>query len=797
MRRRIRRPRPSRVALALALAASPVGATAPRATPPTDGRAERPGSAAPAVTGTVRDAAGRPLANVDVALPALQRQTTTDDAGRFVFRGVPAGSYVVAAFAIGYAPARLPVTVPADGADLDVALVLRPASVRLGTVQITATPTGTDPQRLAQSALDLSGRALERSLGASVAQTLAREPGLAQRFNGAAATMPVIRGLTGERILVLQDGQRAGDLASAAADHAVTIDPLVAQRVEVVRGPASLLYGTQALGGVVNVISNDIPTQVPTHVQGSLATQTESVSPGAAGSLGLVAPLGERLALSVRGTARSAADLRIGGGAGPFPNTFQHTQSGVAGLGYVARNASGGLVWRGSRFDYGLPAALASDEAGTRIDGGRQELVGRTDLAFGARGVTRLRLNGTAQWYHHDEVEPDGAIGTRFDLRTQTLDALARTQLGRVRGAVGAQGLLRQYRSSGEEALTPPANTTNVGLFVFQELPLGRAGGDSARTPTLQAGARVDRFRIASRAADARFGPGRTTAFTAVSGSLGLNAPLGRLATFGVSAARAFRAPTVEELYSNAFHAAVGTYDVGTPALRPEINRGIDAVLRVQADSGRLSGSLSAYANRIAGLITPTIVGLVDPTTGAASTGPTAVPLNRFGQRDASLRGVEGELEATLRPRLVAGVMGDLVRGTLAGGDAVPFLPPARLGASLRWEGPRLTLGGDVRRAFAQSRTSQPTCGVAGDGAEAPDAVPGSGGIPCVDLATGAYTVVNLSAGWQFLVGGQLHALTLRADNVGDVRYWDAASRVKRFVANPGRNVSLVYKLLF
>lgn len=755
---------------------------------------------APPLTGVVQDSAGRPVANVTVALPALQRQTTTNEEGRFTFRGLPAGTYVVNAFQIGFALARATAVVPESGPEVRVTLTMRPTTIRLEAVQVTATPVGTDPLQITQSTLDLSGKALERNLGASVATTLANEPGISQRFSGPVANMPVIRGLTGERILVLQDGQRAGDLSGASSDHAVTIDPLAAQRIEVVRGPASLLYGTQALGGVVNVISNDIPTQVPSHVQGSFAAQTESVNPGGAGSLGVVAPLGEHFALTARGTVRSAGDFRVGGGQGAYFNTFQRTQGGVAGLGFAGDRATGGVVYRGNRFDYGLPAPPGDAGAGAHIRGARNEAAGRTDVTLGTGPFRLLRVDGNAQWYHHDEVENTGAVGTRFDLRTQSLNATARTQFGRLSGAFGAQGLFRQYQSTGAEALTPAADYTNAGLFVFEELPLAARPADAdtahVHVPTVQVGARYDRFGVATRAsANPKFGPARTVNFTTFSGSLGGSVPVGTRATLSGSVARAFRGPTVEELYSNGFHAAVGTFDVGNPSLKAEINTGLDGVLRVE--NGRAFGTLSAYVNRISNFITPTITGVVDPETGAPVAAGTAgaVPRSVYGQTDATLRGLEGQIEGTVAPRVVAGAMGDLVRGTLAGGGNVPFLPPARLGATLRYDDGRFTAGGDVRHAFAQNRTSQAACGRAG--AALPADEPGTAGVPCVDVATGAYTLVNLNAGVTFTVGGRLHSVLLRADNVGDVRYFDAASRVKRFVGNPGRNVSLVYRLLF
>jgi iron complex outermembrane receptor protein len=780
-----------RAAGALCIACSFIAA--PLAAKPASGISRAP--TAPPVTGVVKDDGGRPLANVDVVVTEAGRTTTTAADGTFELRGLAVGTYHLNFLLIGFAPGHVAVTVPESGAPVQLTVTLKPATVRLQTVQVTATPTGTDPMSITQSTAELSGKALSRNLGASIAQTLSNEPGLAMRYNGPAANVPVIRGLTGERILVLQDGERTGDLSSASSDHALSVDPLNAQRIEVVRGPASLLYGNNALGGVVNVISNDIPTEVPGHLQGSVGTQAESVNPGAAVSLGLTAPVTKRVAVSGRLNARSLDDVRAGGDVRQI-GTFSRNQGAVLGLGYVGVDASGGLAYRGQRFNYGLPTAPGDPEQGGHIRGERNEGVGRLDLNVNRAGFETLRVDGTAQWYRHDEIENTGEVGTSFDLKTQTMNATARTLWAPgFKGALGLSGLFKQYASTGEEALTPAANSNSGGVFVYQEIPLGKVSTDTAAEalrPHLQVGGRYDVYRLNTLAGEEKFGPAQTRTFTNVSGSLGASAPLGKYVTLSASAARAFRAPTVEELYSNAFHAAVGTYDVGNPNLEAEVNTGVDGILR--ARSGRTSAQLSAYANRIDNYIAPNIV---RDTTLA---GEGAVPLNVYSQRDATMHGVEGQLEAEVVRHLVLGAVGDVVRGHFVSGGALPFLPSGRLGGSLRWDTGRFFAGGDLRHGFAQTQVSQPGCARADQaqiGAEGALPTDPTSDTPCVDVATPAYTLVNLNVGATWLVRGLSHSLTLRVDNAGDTRYYDASSRIKSFTANPGRNVSLVYKLLY
>jgi iron complex outermembrane receptor protein len=739
-------------------------------------RGEPAPSIGPPVVGIVRDTSGTPLANVQVIVSTLNRVTKTNAEGGFTFSGLPPATYHLTALLLGHAPGHVDVTVPAEGTTpVRVTITMHATPLTLAAVQVTATPTATDPRNVAQATAELSAQALSRGIAPTIAQTLANEPGIAVRFDGPAATAPVIRGLTGERVLVLQDGQRAGDLSSSSQDHSVSIDPLTAQRIEVVRGPASLLYGNNALGGVVNVISNDILTQIPTRTEGYLSGQAESVNPGGAVAGGVTVPLGTSLALVARGGGRHTDDYRQGG-ATRLDNSYFRNYYGVGGLGFGGARATGGLVYRGYGFDYGLPSA---EGEGAHIEGTRHEAVGQADLTTGTGAIGSLRLSSTAQWYQHDEVGSSGVVNTSFNLKTQTFDALARTRAGAVSGALGVSTLVKQYGATGEEALTPAANSLGLGAFVYEEIPLKLLADPDALVPRLQLGVRGDRYRIESKDSDdPKFGSGRTLTFNTFSGSVGLSIPLSQSTTIAASVARAFRAPSVEELFSNAFHEASGTYDRGTPDLKTEVNQGIDGSLRVQ--TGRVNAQLGGYYTRVSNFIAPNIV--KDTTIDGEEPGTVeTVPLNVFAQGDATLTGLEGRIEGAVAPHVVIGAMGDLVRGEFrATKEPLPFIPPARLGVLARWDNGMFSLDGDVRHAFKQDRVPP---------AVTEDDPSG--------VVTGAFTLVNVSVGYSLTRGNRLNSITLRIDNLTDETYRDAASRIKNFAFNPGRNFSLVYRLLF
>ena len=718
------------------------------------------------VNGTVKDTAGVPLSNVQVVISGANRTALTDDRGHFSIEGLPPGVYHLDFIRIGYFAAHEVVTVTASGAAVQVTVTMKVATVRLSSVNVTATPTGTDPLNVTQATAQLSGKELQRALSTSLGQTLSKEPGMSTRFNGPMASTPVIRGLTGERVLVLQDGERAGDLSAGAADHMNAVDPSTAERIEVIRGPASLLYGNNAIGGVVNVISSDIPTSIPGRATGYVLGQGESVTPGGVASVGLTVPVGRQLAITARGGVRQFENMRVGGGAAQ-QNTNGATNQFALGVGTVGGRGSVGVVYRQMGFEYGLPHP-AGDE-GIRIDGVRRMAALQSTLGTGFAPIATLRVDGTSQWYSHNEIEPDGAIGTEFKLNTQTVNVTGRTHVGRMTGAVGVQGLFREYRPVGEEAFVPGSTNNNVAAFVFQELPLG-VGASEDHSPRLQVGARYDRFSIATApgAEAGRFGEAQSRTYENMAASLGLSVPVSTDMSLTANVSRGFRAPAVEELFANGYHAAVGTFDVGNATLEPEQSTGFEAGLRAQTP--HTFAQFNTYYNLINKYILPS-------ATGTTLVDGNRVPLVNFLQRDAALYGVEGQLERKLVHRLVGGVMGDYVRARIRDSDDnLPYIPAGRLGASLRYDNGRISAGGDVRRVFAQNN-------VGGDD---------------LDVATSAYTLLDLSASWLFTVkGSQVHSVTMRVDNALDEQYREATSRIKSYAFNPGRNVSVVYKLLF
>jgi iron complex outermembrane recepter protein len=730
------------------------------------------------VVGVVADVDGRALPGAQVVLVGSERRIEAGADGRFVLRGVPAGVHRLEASHIGHAPAVREVALT-SGAAVELTFALRPTPLSVPGLVVTGSPTGGAALDLTRAATQLSGRALERSLSGSVAETLAGQPGLAVRYNGPGAASPVVRGLTGDRVVVMQDGQRSADLAGSADDHVVTIDPLSARRIEVIRGPAALLYGNNALGGVVNVLTSDVPGAPPARAEFTVAGQSESAFPGGTAAVRATVPLSDSWALGVRASGRSTGDVRLARGrsagvvpdaaaarapAADFgdrlPNTFSRNANGAISIGHGGARVTGGATLRVFGFAYGLPTPADEPEP-VEIAGRVLSASGRAEVATGLTALPMVRVTGAVHDYAHDELE-HGAVEMAFGLRTRSVDVLARQAagLGGIldEGAWGVSASGRSYVATGVEQLTAPAELRALGAFTFQQLPLGRGGA------SFQLGARVDRTATESLP-DPKFGPGTARAFTSLSGSVGLSAPLAPFATAAISVARSFRAPTVEELFSDAPHAGTAAYEIGDPTLRPETMRGVDAVIRLSGR--RVHGEMAAYASRIADFVSFSAAGdtVVDGVIW---------PILAYVQSAGSMTGAEASLEWQAWRSAVLGASGDVVRGKLAGGGAIPFLPAARLAGTARWEPGSFSAGLALRHAFAQQRVS---------------------GGP--DVPTAAYTLLDLDAGLHIVRGGRRHGVTLRAANLFDREYRDAASRIKRFAPNPGRNIALLYRVDF
>ena len=464
------------------------------------------------------------------------------------------------------APAASP---PAASASLPSASGTSAAApgTTLPPVIVTGNPLGSNA--IAAPVSVLGGDELVRRRGTTLGETLNGVPGVSSSYFGPNANRPIIRGLDGDRVRILSNSGVSIDASALSFDHAVPIDPLVVERVEVLRGPAALLYGGEAIGGVVNTIDNRIPKYSLTGLSGSAEVRLGGAERERGGS-GLIEAGNGDFALHVDAFGRKTADLLVPRYApveadGTVLPTTRHIRNSAA-------RSDGGAVGGSYTFGHGYLGVSAENyssrygtvaEEDVVIDMHRQ----RTSLAGELRDLggwiraVRGQINDTR--YHHDEIDGSGAIGTTF--RTSGTDSRIEVEhapLGPVKGVVGVQFENLGFAALGDEAFVPTTHTHKRAVFIVEEglSPIGKLSG----------GFRVERANVDSDGdadpAAARFGPPQQRSFDLRSASLGTVYDLNTEWSLSGNLSTSARAPASYELYANGVHAATGAYERGDPS---------------------------------------------------------------------------------------------------------------------------------------------------------------------------------------------------------------------------------------
>ncbi len=715
------------------------------------------------LAGRVVDRDGHPVPGATVVVIELHRVALTRSDGGFRLAQLPAGRYTVTVRGLGFAPLAQVVTITGSTV-LDVALDR--TSVWVEPVTVTATRAPLDARASPLPTAALSEDRLRRDQSVSLAHSLAQLPGVNALATGQEIGKPVIRGLTGPRVLVLEDGSRLEDYSWSDEDGP-SVDARLAQRVEVIRGPASVLYGSDALGGVVNVIPEELPDAnrgprtVRTGFELSGATNNAELE-GAARVEGAAGAWGWRLS----GIGRFASSLHTP--AGELDNTGFSALSGEAAAG--TRGARGSATLRYTRYA-GEFKLLEAEGPATGETGGPERKLADDRVQLAADHLLHgIRLEARAQWQRHSLVEvSDTGVssggqpleGTAFDLllNTLTLDVLAHHTAGaRVQGTLGVSGLSQVSDTRGRIPLVPDARVGSGALFAFEQAAWGRV--------SLLAGGRLDVRRLtADSNPTLRLSP-QTRDYTAFSGNVGIVYRI-RAAALTANVGRAWRAPTLFELFSNGPHLGEARYEIGAAGLKPEAGTNLDVTVRWQG--ARLRAEVAGYRNAIGRFIyiTPTD-SFVHVTTA------DSLRVYRYQQADARLLGGEATVEVEVAAPLTVRARADAVRGTnQATREPLPLVPPARgaFGAELHgagWGGAdRAYVGAEVQLATRQTRLNP------------------------LDVPTGGYTLLNLSAGFERPLLGRDAHFDLTVRNATNVSYRSFLSRYKEFALDPGRNITL------
>jgi len=627
---------------------------------------------------------------------------------------------------------------------------------------------------------------LARDVRPSIGETLARQPGLSATSFGPTASRPIIRGLSGDRIRVLTDGIGSLDVSSSSADHAPAINPLTAERIEVLRGPSALLFGSSAIGGVVNVIDTRIPRHEPEGgydldalLSYGSAAEERSANVAVNGALGghfvghldanwsksddlrtggyLLSPqLRDQARASASEEVRALADLR-----GRLPNTAARSAELASGIAYVDGPLNIGASITRHTALYGVPIRFSLDPAieaeAPRIDVQQTRGDVRTEVPL-AGWFRQLRFRGGIANYRHDELEDAGEIGTSFfskggEARLELVQA-DRSGWG---GTMGIQYLARNVRIEGDEKFLPDSRQQQTGLFTMQTLVSGPLH--------LEGGARLE-FNRLSADADALLGtPEQERHFSTMSLSAGAAYDIAQDWRAGLTLSRSARAPSLDELFANGPHAGTQAFEIGDSDLDPERSLSIEASLRRSA--GPLTFKAGVYYSRFANFIYQAPTGEMEEE----------LPVYSYRQGQARYYGFEAEANAKLGEAFGmtwgGELIADAVRATIRDFGPAPQIPPVRVigaltGAIGRFDG-RL----EAEHALRQSRNA------------------------VLETETPGYTLVNATVDWHPLPQKPELALSLAVNNLFDAVARRHTSLLKDYAPLAGRDVRLSAQLHF
>jgi iron complex outermembrane receptor protein len=657
-----------------------------------------------------------------------------------------------------------------DNGDKELNIQLRPTLLTGQSVEIVATAENLRGPNLEHASIKLTGASLRRNLGSTLSETLASQPGFDQRTMGAAPARPVIRGLGDERVLILQDGERTGDFSASSPDHAVSVDPVSANEIEIARGPAALAYGSNAIGGVINVVRNQIATSVPSNLSGTVTSQVASVNNGASLAGTLSIPL-ENMVLNVDLNGRYGDNFNSP--SGTISNSGYLTSNSSVGLSFIKPWGYSGLAVSSYLSDYGIPPdPIGGHPNGVDIEMRKFQIESRSEILFDNHFFKYLEAQLSYRYYNHKEFEAADIIGTEFIKNSANI-----TLKSRHRGIGGLDdgiiGLWGEFHDTFVfDRFNIESNGISLSTFTIQEVDIGPLH--------LEVGARLDYNTEIPKEdqPNSRIGNIRQRSFLglATSGSFIYNFGQGFYA--GTTFMHSFRPPTSDELYSRGPHVAAYSFEIGNPDLDAERGFGKELFLRYKSSDATIE--LSGYHNDFSNFIFPR-------DTGRENIFFPSLNDYQFVGVRAVIYGFEAQSEFTLLSRIVANTSisytigrRDLTNEEIADSDSdrergfLPLMPPLQASVGLNYVHRSFSLGGNVRFASEQNRLSQ------------------------FEEPTAAYTLIGLRSEYRFnTASNRFHTVSLNISNLTNVEYRNHLSRLKEVFPEPGRNISLLYRLYF
>lgn len=711
-----------------------------------------------------------PLIGVNVFLKELKKVVETNEEGVFQFPGLPTGKYTLVATLTGHKENVTMISIPLSE---KLIILMTEQIINMNETVVTGNPFALDIKELSQAAISLSQLDLQIKRSSTLAKSLDFQPGVSVRSNGTAASRPVIRGFSNNMILLLEDGLRMGDLSAASDDHGISDDGSEPERIEIIRGPASLLYGSNAIGGVVNVITDAIPLSIPQQLNGHFLSEGSSVNNQYLTNLHL--NYGINL-FSFHGIfyKRKAGDYNIPSCGKTF-NSFYETLGGQTGLSFHPSWGISGLSVSSFQNKYGLPT-LSSGSSPVYIDMEKTQVKFLTDIKIDTKFLSDMSVKGIYQNYRHSEIDKfTGEIGTSFNLVSSNIDISARHQplAFLSKGIIGFSYSSQQYKILGSEAITPNTQSITAAAYILEQMKFHKLNVSfGIRTE-------VNSIKTDEAVLTDSLWSSQKKQFTTLSGSFGVVYPLSEEQSIFFNLAKAFRSPSADELASYGIHEAANSFDIGNRNLLVENTTGVDLGFRSLHDD--FTTEITTFANYVSNFISRTPLSQYYSEETDANTNSvigfndsTGFQVKKYLNEDALFFGFECKTSFKIDENLSTTIIADYVRAkNTITKENLPQIPPFRVSLETRYTVDQYWFGFNAKAAASQNLIS------------------------ANETATTGYFLVDFYGGLKFFTGRFAHIIDLKIENALDREYKDHLSAIKEFTSMPGRNISLSYKFLF
>ena len=626
----------------------------------------------------------------------------------------------------------------------------------------------------------LDAEDLAKEVRPSIGETLARQPGMTASSFGPTASRPIIRGLSGDRIRILTDGIGSFDVSASSPDHAVSLNPLTAERIEVLRGPSALLYGSSAIGGVVNIVDRRIPRSEPENDIGAAGLLSYgSAANERSANLSVDLPVVNHFIVHADGNWSKSDDLETGGhlltkelreqaAASPFPeiqeladlkgklpNSAAKSWELAGGVAYVDGDLNVGVSYTHHDALYGVPIRFSLDPAieaeAPTIDVKQDRYDARAEIPLSGF-FSQVRARGGYAKYRHHEIEDTGEIASTFHTKGgESRLELVQTEQNGWGGTSGVQYLNRKVFIDGEEKFLPESKQRQTGLFTMQSLVRGPL--------RVEGGARVEFSKLTAEEDEDLGTPSNKRDFTTISGSLGAAYEFSPGWRAGGTFSYTSRAPSIEELFANGPHAGTQAFEVGDPDLDTE--KSISFEGSVRHSTGPVRVTATAYYSHFSNFIFQTPTGEIEDD----------LPVFQYRQDTANFYGFELETNAELGNALGIHWDGDLiadyVHAKVKDFGPAPQIPPLRLLGGISGSKGQVSGRVEVEHAFRQNRNAP------------------------LETETDGYTLLNASLDWHPLKDNPELTLRIAANNIFDVVARRHSSLLKDFAPLAGRDIRL------